>query len=40
MARGLVPQPGINLTHSALEARSLNHWAAKEVSASFLFMTQ
>ena len=40
MAHGLVSQPGINLTRPAFEAQSLNHWAAKEVSASFLFMTQ
>ena len=39
MAHGLVSQPGINLTRPAFEAQSLNHWAAKEVSASFLFMT-
>ena len=40
MAHGLVSQPGINLTPPALKARNLNHGGAKEVSASFLFMTQ
>ena len=40
MAHGLVSQPGINLTPPALKAWSLNHWAAKELFASFIFMTQ
>ena len=27
----LVPQPQIELTHSAVEVQSLNHWIAREV---------
>ena len=29
--RILVPRPGINPVPPALEARSLNHWTAREV---------
>ena len=30
-----VPQPGIEPTSLVLEAQSLNHWTAREVSGSY-----
>ena len=31
----IIPQPGIELVAPAVEARSLNHWTAREVSKIF-----
>ena len=32
----LVPRPGVEPTHPALQVWSLNHWTAREVQAQFL----
>ena len=36
--RILIPQPGIEPAPPALEARSLNHWTAREVPDWTLFL--
>ena len=36
----LVPRPGIKPTPPAVEARSLNHWTAREVPECIQFQTQ
>ena len=37
VCRILVPQPGIEPMPPTVEARSLNHWAAREVPGAFLY---
>ena len=37
MARGTLPQPGMELSPPAVEAQSLQHWTAREVQYCFVF---